>query len=264
MLKVHLMSDLWLEDNEWADPEDEILPECDLVIVNGNCGVTRRTMLHIETLCKKYPEKQFIYNLGSRDIAHQKSYTQIPDGLTARQLHSDLWPTNLHYRYKKPLTLEINNTVLDIFCLHGYPKIDEKVEDDAAWRSTTWWKHFYHEITHDQTKFKAPNAANVYHGHWPVWSTPELCREDHDIEQATINNWLATPSDGYKVLITSLSPVNDSTLSNIEYTMYEGIQPDYWFVAGVKIDTVIGQCQLHGNPGRGALARNTVFTMQSS
>lgn len=263
MLKIHTISNLWLEDNEWASPEEEVLPECDLVIVNGNCGIAKRAMLHIEVLCKKYPEKQFIYNMGGRDIAHQKSYTQIPDGLLVRQTHSDLWPKNLHYRYKKPFILKIKDTTLDIFCLHGYPKVAEHVEVDDVWKSTLWYRNFYHEITHDQSKFKAPEADDVYHGHYPIWSTPELCRIDHDIELETINEWLNSPSDGHKVLITTFSPFDDVTLPNIEYTMYENIQPDYWFVGGAKIDTVLGKCYLHGNPGRGSIARNTIFTLKT-
>lgn len=261
MLKVHIISDLWLEDNEWADPEDEILPECDLVIVNGNCGIAKRTMLHIETLCKKYPEKQFIYNLGGRDIAHQKSYTQIPDGLTGRQIHSDLWPKNLKYSYRKPFNLELKGIKLDVFCLHGYPKVDESVAVDEVWKASLWYRNFYHEITHDQTVFKAPEAANVYHGHWPIWSTPDLCRVDHDKELDIINAWLNQPSDGHKTLITTLSPFNDLTLPGIKYTMYENIQPDYWFVGGASLNTKIGKCSIHGNPGRGSLARSTVFSM---
>ena len=263
MLKVHLISDLWLEDIDWGNPEDEVLPDCDLVIINGNCGTTKRSMIYIELLCKKYPDKQFIFNMGRRDMAFQKSYTQIPDGLTVRKTHSDLWPKNLHYSYKKPFTLTINNTTLDIFCLHGYPNVAEHVENDAVWKATTWQLHFFHGLTHDQTVFKAPQAANVYHGHWPIWSTPELCRQDHATELETISSWLEQPSDGHKVLITALSPINDSSLTNIEYTMYESIQPDYWFVGGATIETTIGKCHLHGNPGSGLTPRNTVFTMKA-
>ena len=262
MLKVHVISDLWLEDNEWADPVDEVLPDCDLVIFTGNCGSTKRTMIQIELLCKKYPEKQFIFNMGRREMAHQKSYTQISDGLAVRQLHSELWPKNLHYRYKKPITLKIKDITLDILCLHGYPKIAESVIEDEIWKSTSWHRHFFHGLTHDQTVFKAPQAANVYHGHWPIWSTPELCRQDHDVELETISSWLAQPSEGYKVLVTALGPINDSSLENIEYTMYQGIQPDYWFVGGASIDTMIGKSHLHGNPGRGLIPRTTMFTMQ--
>lgn len=263
MVKVHIISDLWLDSNEWNNPEDENLPECDVVIVNGNCGHTKRAMILIEPLCEKYPEKQFIYNMGLIDAPYQKTKTQVPDGLRARQMYSDLWPKNLHYRYKKPLILEINNTKLDILCLHGYPSIAENVQDDEAWRSTVWYRYFYHGVTHDQTVFKAPQAANVYHGHWPIWSTPELCRQEHDAELELIKSWLNTPSEGLKVLVTAISPFNDPNLANIEYTMYQGIQPDYWFVGGTKIDTTIDNCLLHGNPGSGSLVRDVVCTMKT-
>jgi hypothetical protein len=261
MIKVHLISDLWLEDNEWCDPIDEELPECDLVIINGNCGASKRTMVYVEFLCKKYPEKQFIYNMGKREFPYQKSYDQIATGLTVRQKCSELWPNNLHYSYKKPFNIQVNGVTLDIFCLHGYPNVNENVAVDDTWKNTSWYRYFYHGITHDQSVFKAPQAADVYHGHWPIWSTPELCRQDHNTELNIINEWLNEPSESIKVLVTALSPLNDASLDNIEYTMYDGIQPDYWFVGGAPINTIAGRCQILGNPGRGSSARNTVFTL---
>jgi hypothetical protein len=263
MLKIHIISDLWLESNEWNNPDDENIPECDLVIINGNCGDTHRTMILVELLCKKYPEKQFIYNIGLIDAPFQKTKTQIPDGLRARQMYSDLWPKNLHYSYKKPMSLEIKGTVLDIFCLHGCPKVAENVQDNAVWRSTLWYRYYYHGVTHDQTLFKAPQAADVYHGHWPIWSTPELCREEHADELEKIKEWLNTPSDGYKVLVTAISPVNDPSLKGIEYTMYHDILPDYWFVGGTAINTKIGKSVIYGNPGSGELSRSAVLTMET-
>lgn len=264
MLKIHVISDLWLDSNDWGNPEDEILPDCDLVIVNGNCGHTQRAMILIEALCKKYPDVQFIYNIGLADTPFQKTKTQIPDGLRARQMYSDLWPKNLHYRYKKPMTLEIKNIKLDIFCLHGYPYMSESVTDDKEWRSTTWYRHCYHGVTHDQSVFKAPQAADVYHGYWPIWSTPALCREEHNTELEAINNWLGDSSDGYKILVTAISPFNDPNLGNFEYTMYQDIQPDYWIVGGTKIHIKIDKCTVHGNPGSGSLVRSIVCPIESS
>lgn len=263
MLKVHVISDLWLGPNEWNDPEDENLPEADLVIVNGNCGHTQRAMILIEDLCKKYPTIQFIYNIGLADTPFQKTKTQIPDGLRARQMYSEFWPKNLHYRYKKPLSLEIKDTTLDILCLHGYPNVAESVTDDKEWRSTIWYRHCYHGVTHDQSVFKAPQAADVYHGYWPIWSTPELCREDHNNDVELINEWLSEPTDGYKILITAISPFNDPNLGNIEYSMYPNINPDYWFIGGTKTHTKIGNCTVHGNPGSGPSVRSVVCTIES-
>jgi hypothetical protein len=262
MIKIHVISDLWLDSNEWNNPEDEVIPECDLVIFNGNCGDINRSMILFELLCKKYPEKQFIYNEGIIDAPYQKTKTQLADGLRARQLYSDLWPKNLHYRYRKPMMLEIKGTVLDVFCLRGYPKVADHVQDDTVWRSTIWYRWCYHGVTHDQKVFKAPEAADVYHGHWPIWSTPNLCREEHDSELEEIETWLKTPSDGNKILITATSPFNDPNLKGIEYTMYQGIFPDYWFVGGAEINTKIGKCVLYGNPGSGKFIRNTVCVME--
>ena len=58
MIKAHVISDLELHEAEWANPIDETLPDCDLVFINGNNGILRRSMVFAETICKKYPHVQ--------------------------------------------------------------------------------------------------------------------------------------------------------------------------------------------------------------
>ena len=72
MIKAHVISDLYLYDNEWADPIEETMPECDIVFINGNNGIIRRSVFLAETICKKYPEIQVIYLNGRREMLRQK------------------------------------------------------------------------------------------------------------------------------------------------------------------------------------------------
>lgn len=260
MIKAHVISDLYLYDNEWADPIDETMPECDIVFVNGNNGVFKRSVLLAETICKKYPDIQVIYLNGRRELIRQKEKTIINDGLTARKFYSELWPKNLHFAFEQPIQLTIRETNLDILCLHGYPNIPNDDIDSELWKSTSWYRYVNHGLTADPDYYRPKGISDASRGDFPVWSTPRLCREAHDREYDIIKKWNDIREEGVvKILATSLSPIDDLSLGGIEYTMYPGISPDHWVVGGHQIDTVFSDYHLHGNPGRGLSARTKTF-----
>jgi hypothetical protein len=255
MIDLHVISDLALFMFEHTDPVDEVLPDCDLVIFAGNCGYVKRTMVYAEMLCNKYPDKQFIVNLGMKELPFQKNSTEIRDGLMVRHAHSELWPENLHFKYQKPIKLKIKDRELDILCMFGFPYIDENVQADEVWKSTEWYRYAYHGLTHNQNDFKPKGASDVNHGHFPIWSTPALCREYHDKELEIVKAWLGDGGADSKILITALSPIDDPCLSGIQYTMYSEIEPDHWIFGGSAIKT----SKLYGNPGKGAACRSEVL-----
>lgn len=264
MIKVHVISDLLFYYNEFADPIDETIPECDLVIIVGNLGYIRRSMLYTETLCKKYPNTQFIYNMGRTEGTNQKNDTEIIDGLKTRQLLSPFWPKNLHYADKEPVKLTINDQEIEVLSLHGYPNVSESVQDDKVWKSHSWTRYVNHGVTNNQHDFKLPEAADVDHGHFWLWSTPERCREDHSKEDMLIKAWLDSKSDAIKILVTALSPIQDPCLPGVEYTMHSDITPDYWIFGGSKLNTINNNgVVLYGNPGRGSDARGEVLEVNS-
>lgn len=265
MIKVHVISDLRLFYNEFADPIDETIPECDLAILVGNIGYMRRSMLYTETLCKKYPNTHFIYNMGRVEGTNQKNETEMVDGLRTRQLLSSFWPKNLHYAYKEPITLTINDQPIEVLSLHGYPSVAESVENDEIWKSHNWYKYVSHGVTYNQNDFKLPGAANVDHGWFPICSTPALCREDHIKEDALIQDWLSIETGAVKVLVSALSPSEDPCLPGVEYVMHPNIKPDYWIFGGTKMNTVNNNgVVLYGNPGRGANPRGEILEIHSS
>ena len=260
MIKAHVISDLYLYDNEWTDPIEETMPECDIVFINGNNGIIRRSVFLAETICKKYPEIQVIYLNGRRELLRQKEKNLANNGLTARKYYSDLWPKNLHFSFEKPIHLTINETKLDILCLHGYPNITNADIDSELWKSTSWYKYVNHGLTADPNYSRPKGISNASRGDFPIWSTPCLCREEHAREYEITKQWNDSREEGVvKILATSLSPIDDLSLNGIEYTMYPGISPDHWVVSGHETDTVFSDYHLHGNPGRGQAARNKTF-----
>ena len=178
MINVHVISDYYLGFNEFTTTIDEDLPESDLVIVVGNMGLIKRSMLYVEHLCKKYPAKQFIINVGrTEDGLHQKNNTELSDGLTTRQMISEFWPSNLHYGHKKPIALTIKEQKLEILCLHGFPHIVDESVDVNKWKSTSWYKYATHGITVDQAEFKLKEAADIYHGWFPKFSIDDILND---------------------------------------------------------------------------------------
>lgn len=259
MIKVHVISNLDLYDNEWADTVDETLPECDVVFISGNNGYVKRSMLFTETLCKKYPNIQFVYLNGKRELIRQKVITQISDGLTARKAFSELWPPNLHYSFEKPFTIMVGDKTLDILCLHGYPLISEKVSEDI-WKSTTWFKFVNHAFTEDPSYCRPQGISDACRGPYPVWSTPELCKDAHTHEHEIVNRWIENKQpDTIQILVTSLSPVEDISLPNINYVLFPNIKVDYWLAGGSNVDLVEENYYLHTNSGRGSTARGKIL-----
>lgn len=260
MTKLHVISDLHMTYHEHTDDDDFLLPCPDLVILPGNNGQIQRLSIYFEKLCKKYPDAKFILNLGMREFLVQKQFNEIREGLIVRQDFSEFWTKNLYYKHHQPIELIINDQKIEIFCTYGYPHISGTV-DEKLWKSTSWYRFTYHDYTHNQNDFKPKEAADVYHGHFPIWSTPELCRQDHDKEFEIVKQWLANPlsHDSYKILVTACSPKGDPCLSGIPYTMYSGIKPDLWVSAGACGVSQMDGCKLYGNSGSGSIARTNYF-----
>lgn len=261
MIKLHVISDYYYGFNEFSSDTDMVLPDADLVIMVGNMGVIRRSMFYMETLCKKYPNTQFVINVGrTEDGLHQKNDTELTDGLTTRQMISEFWPKNLHYGFHKPIELTINDRKVELLCLHGYPHIIPDTVESTKWKSTNWYKYATHGITFDPNEFKHKDAADVYHGWFSKFSNVERCREDHKKEYEVVKNWLAdNPNDITKILVTALCPKDDPCLSDIEYVMYPDVKPDVWVASGRTIEDRSENYVLYGNPGRSELARKSVL-----
>lgn len=261
MFKAHVISTLDLYDNEWADEIDETLPECDIVFIAGNNGTAKRSMLFAETLCKKYPDVQFVYLNGKRELIRQKVRTQISDGITARKTFSELWPDNLHFSFEKPISITIKDKKLDILCLHGYPLVTDNVSNEE-WKNTSWFKFVNHGLTEDPNYCRPEGISDATRGYFPIWSTPDLCLQDHNYEQEIVNRWLNNKEpDTIQILVTSLSPVDDISLPNIPYTIFPNIKVDYWFAGGSDCDIATESYYLHSNLGRGSVARGKVLTI---
>jgi len=267
-ITVHIISDLFLGFNEFST-EEECIPDVDLVIINGNLGHPKRSMLYVETLCKKYPTTQFVYNLGESELYVQSNYPKFFNEfnlqLEQRKIHSNDWPKNLHFSLE-PMIVECRGgKKVDVFCLYGFPLI---YTIKTIWEETNWYKFYFKELIEDDSPegkyYKPKGTSNVHHGAIHIPADKEWVNAMHQKEWKVAQKWELTNNGCYKILVTHFNPYKDSRLSNIEYSTYD-IHIDkhcLWIGSDTEFNGVqfLGG-RLYSNPGRGQIQRSKIITM---
>ncbi len=263
MIKVHVISDLDLGFNEFTDPIDETIPDVDLVIINGNIGNLKRSALYAETLCLKYPNIQFVWNLGELERYWRitgKFTGETEENISFRKRTNPKWPKNLNWVSddRMLITLGTGQTV-DIFCTYGFPYI---VDHTVDWRDIYWYKHYVAGITYRVEEYleKPKETSNVSHGSMPVWASKEWINDNHIRVENLLRKWEADIT-GYKILVTHINPYNDPRFANQSVRPYRIHLLDMlWVTANTPVDNInyLG-AKLISNPGRGSKARGKVF-----
>lgn len=265
MIKIHVISDLFLGFNE-PSPEDEVLPDVDLVVINGNIGLVKRSMFYAERLCLKYPNIQFIVNLGQSELYSTvpKFVGELVDSLNIRKSANASWPKNLHWSTDPQVVTCNNGTKIDVLCVYGFPKINSLT---VPWETTVWYKNHILEMTYDISEtgtWKKPfETSHVEHGAAPKFPSVQDINKEHEKERRFIRAWeLNQNSEGsFKLLVTHLNPHNDPRCQGMVVSpylihLYKGI----WISAYTKCNGVgmLG-AKLYSNPGRGSHARQNVI-----
>lgn len=262
MIKIHVISDLDLGFNEFADPIDETLPDVDLVIINGNIGNIKRSALYASSLCQKYPDIQFVWNLGELERYWRvigKFTDEIEENLKFRKATNPTWPKNLHWCSDDRMFVKLRTgEVVDIFCTYGFPYIQQY---EGLWEETHWYKHYATRVTYDVQEYseKPKNTSNVGHGALPVWATKDWINDNHRRIENLVKKWEIEVT-GFKILVTHLNPFNDNRFKNQQVSPYRiHLSNMLWVAAGSPTGNVnfLG-AKLISNPGRGAEARNKV------
>jgi hypothetical protein len=262
MASIHVISDLFLGFNERAT-EEHVIPDADLVIVNGNIGHAKRAMLYLETLCSIYPNTQFVYNLGYTEkykVTGGKWDNEAEFSEKIRAALNEKYPKNLHFplNENKIITTR-NNEFLDILCVFGFPKIHSFVGD---WENTWYYKHISMGITTDyhHPLFKKPaGTSEVDHGHIPLMATVDYVNTQHENETNLIKKWELTPTHK-KVLVTHINPYADERNYNLKINPHlihlnEGL----WVTGNTAVSKVnfLG-AKLISNPGKGLQPRSHI------
>lgn len=239
----------------------------DLVILNGNNGAIKRSMLYAETLCKKYPTTQFVCNYGETELYScmaDKDMNEIRDKTLKRQISNTTWPTNLHYQYGTNMIIECRgNKKIDILTLYGFPKIITYTGD---WKDTIWYKYYPKEVSYDLVKnvFKPDTTSDVRHGAIGIPADLEHINHLYQDEFNLAKKWEITNNGCYKILVTHINPLQDLRLSTQKYSPFN-IHLDKtgtWLTANNECNGVrfVGG-KLYANPGRGIDKRNKIITI---
>ena len=263
MIKVHVISDLDLGHNEFCDPVDETIPDVDLVIINGNIGHAKRSALYAETLSLKYPNIQFVWNLGELERYWQvmdKFTGEMENNIKIRKASNPKWPKNLHWCHDDSMIIDLKNgESVDIFCTYGFPKI---VSYNGDWKETNWYKNYVAEWTYDINKFveKPKTSSNVSHGIVPIWATQDWVNSKHEEVEKKIKKWELNVTT-FKILVTHINPYKDNRLINQTTSPYLiHLNNMLWVTSNTVVDNVnyLG-ANLYANPGRGAEIRSKVI-----
>lgn len=259
-LRIHLISDLDYGFNEFSDPIDLELPEVDLIVLNGNLGVIKRSMLYAEAICKKYPTIPVIYNMGRLEryeLSIPKSDEEVMDSVLTRLKLNPNTPQNL-YVSNLPQQIQFNNGfTIDILTTFGFCKIHQTETD---WENTTWYKKIVKGVYWATGKIEGLNTDDVAHGHIPVFATKDWVNESYEKELNMVRTWEL--SGGHKkLLITSINPIEDPLYKGITNSPYLiHLENGLWLSSGPKVNVsnFLG-AHLVSNPGRGNLARQNVI-----
>lgn len=265
MTRIHVISDLNLGFNEHTDIVDTSVPDVDLIVLNGNIGMLKRSMLYAETLANRYPEIPIVYNLGYIEKYHyslQKREGEIEENLNIRIQNNASWPKNLHWSENNIILETKNGYKIDILCTFGYPKI-HKVE--IEWNETFYYKNIGAEYTDNinHEKITKPlETSNVYHGTYPIWATQDWVNSQHEKELKKTQKWEQTSSE-YKILVTHMNPYKDERNNGLIVSPYLiHIDNMLWITSGSKIENLkfLG-ARLVSNPGRGLLPRSHIINI---
>jgi len=261
MIKLHVISDLFLEYNEFCPAEDEVIPDVDLVILNGNIGHVKRGFLYAETLARKYPNIQFVYNLGERERYNdvtEKFLGEFEENLKVRVYANETWPKNLHWSTDSILLTFPNGESVDILCKYGFPKI-HKLETD--WENTVWFQEYVASYSSDLSYFPK-ESSQVYHDLAWVYASVEWINQKHLEEWMHVKKWEINPTYK-KILVTHCNPFRDNRYLGQVVSAYNiHLENGIWigsnqFHNGVKF---LGS-KLYSNPGRGLEARNRIIVI---
>lgn len=266
MIKMHIISDLVLGFNEFSIEEEQI-PDVDLVILNGNLGIIKRAMFYAETLCRKYPDIQFVFNCGETEYhsSPPKFLGELDESISIRKFSNSTWPTNLHWS-KEPQLITLRNGIqVDVLCTYGYPFIHGL---SIPWEETIWFKNYVMDIVQDtktltQGYWKKPETtSDVNHGYGCVFASKEWINAQHEKEWKLVQDW-EIKETGLKILVTHINPHNDTRFHGQIVSPYKiHLKDGIWVGSNTPSNgTLFLGANLYSNPGRGMLARQKVISV---
>tara|TARA_R100000951_G_scaffold54485_1_gene45819 strand:- start:635 stop:1453 length:819 start_codon:yes stop_codon:yes gene_type:complete len=266
--KVHLIHDLNYGFNEPTEAADLELPDCDLVILNGNLAQSgKRSIYYSFELCSRYPNIQFIFNEGynERYLGQSDKWEYEHENNMSFRAKQDAWPQNLHWKDpRSPDGLEIllqTGQTISVWPAFGFPNV---VKYNSDWEDT--W--FYCNICEGQIpvyKLESdilPGTDLKIFGDIDKWASEEFIKQKYTEQHNMIRDWETKQiaDKYYGILVTHISPYNDVRLEGISYTGYNiHLHNRIWATTHINKKVNYVGADLVSNPGRGSGPRGKVL-----
>lgn len=265
MFKVHVISDLEYGFNEETDPNDEIIPDVDLVIFNGNLGTIKRSMLYAHKMAHRHPETQFVYNFGELERYWRitpKFEWEGEDNMVIRLANNPGWPKNMHWkdpRTDEPLLITLRTgQVVSVFPIYGFPRINSYT---GNWEDTQWNRNYCVQTERKENvetwAEKPKETSFVSHGILPVWATQEWINKKFEEMEPRVRKWEQNLQH-FGILVTHLNPYNDPRFENCSVSPFLiHLDKGLWVTAKTRVNNInyLG-AKLYSNPGRGEARRS--------
>lgn len=237
-MKIHVYSDLYLRYFAFADPVDEQVPECDLVVVAGSISDNAKRSLLFQETISVISKKPVIVNYSLTEFTKGDFYQDVVEATAVRyQMKTDV---NCHYHFSKDIKL--SDPRLNVLAITGWPLMQSDDPSITKYPIKVKFGKIYNE----------QNELIAQVDHQPA--TNEEVNKLHQIERTRIQEWLAQPSDCPRLLVIGSNATQ--LLNGFDLTG----------VVVVTTGTVFTDCEFQGgrlyiNPGSGAEARSNILTI---
>ena len=236
---IHIISDLDIDYQDFAEDQNNINQDCKYIIITGNVSLeNKRSMIYLDTLSKKYPAATIIFNFGLIDVM-AKPYEGVKSMLDVK--------INDFKKFDKNIYLPLKPMVIgdyEFLCAFGWPYIRDEEEFNRSnlVKNTiiAWDGEFYIDDICVSKKF-----PRVY--------TMGFVNEQAAREEEMINEWLNTESTKQKILVTAQGPDSENIFKTTKVEIFPNLNLNgiVWITGGVT--DYVGpykNCRLIKLPGR--------------
>jgi len=239
-MKLHIYSDLNLKYHEFAHVDDEVIPECDVIIIAGNISTdSKRSKLFQETISTMFSVPLFI-NFGLLEFSRGSFYY---DTIKQVKMRYDMLQ-HIKCYYDSGQSVVHDELQLNVLSITGFPYFNS-VEDfkKSPVRRTLI------ETVPGLYRDEQGQLINYFKHDWDMEDFNNISLQN----STTIKHWLANLAPGYKNIL-NVSDNAESILKGLDLTDVVVVT-----TGSESQDRPFQNGRLISNPGSGQVIRSQTF-----
>lgn len=242
-MRIHVYSNINLRYFEFANPIDEQVPDCDLIVVAGSISDSiKRSLLFQETI-SVISNTPLIVNYSLTEFSKGDFYYDNVCATTVRyQMTKD---TNCYYNHDSDIKLD--NPAVDVLAISGWPYIES--EEELA---ISPLRKYVYKVVWNNMLYNEKNELIGHIQHNTL--TREEINNLHNADRKRIENWLDQSITTPRLLV--LGGNFKQLLAGFDLTGVTVIT-----TADAFIDCEFQNGRLYSNPGSGQIARSNILTV---